>query len=597
MDPCYPARTVSIFRVARGYGISCYIPNNPFGSQNKFIYAPISKPSARLELGYSSGIPISARLEIYVETPSSFIAKFVYPSKSIVRRFDVSPGKNYIDILPSVRTNTGIEQLKWAELYAPDGSVLGVIYPERIEISAKEIEVYADEPSEGVLISYGGGRRYISWPIYQTSNKQVYMLPQGAELVSLLGYTKYGKTFFYSGPSHDISVKYGSPYMVVLSLYQQPAEVTATFLDVFSIPNAVVGFLSSIPKSVGEIIRVFEQGFSAITATVSNSIQNIGSTIAHAVSSAWNWATTTKIDIGPVSMSILDLAVTIGSIVLPVLVPVGVATVAGSLTARALTALGISGRLASAIVSAVRGVSAGVTAFTVGKLTGASDLESLIDVVTVGISTFFGSTKLLLGLAGVSTVASFLLFQEEQPATRSETAEQQKADQTIASSVVKLCSDPALSVLPLSECEKIIGQASLSPFAFIESVEPVRDGLLIPGLVTVHVKNPTAYYGEFTLETYVDGKLVDSRTISIQGGSRISVQIVLPAGSQVTFRLLYQRAEIDRKTYSIDQKSEVTAQTIELLNGLVGLAVIVSAISLPLKRIARDEKPRPRGRG
>lgn len=596
MDPCYPARTVSIFRVARGYGISCYIPNNPFGPQNKFIYAPFSKPSARLELGYSSGIPISARLEIYVERPSSFIAKFVYPSKSIVRRFDVSPGKNYIDILPSVRTNTGIEQLKWAELYAPDGSVLGVIYPERIEISAKEIEVYADEPSEGVLISYGGGRRYISWPIYQTSNKQVYMLPQGAELVSLLGYTKYGKTFFYSGSAHDISVKYGSPYMVVLSLYQQLAEVTVAFLDVFSIPNAVVGFLSSIPKSVGEIIRVFEQGFSAITATVSNSIQNIGSTIAHAVSSAWNWATTTKIDIGPVSMSVLDLAVTIGSIVLPVLVPVGVATVAGSLTARALTALGISGRLASAIVSAVRGVSAGVTAFTVGKLTGASDLESLIDVVTVGISTFFGSTKLLLGLAGVSTVASFLLFQEEQPATRSEVAEQQKADQTIASSVVKLCSDPALSVLPLSECEKIIGQASLSPFAFIESVEPVRDGLLIPGLVTVHVKNPTAYYGEFTLETYVDGKLVDSRTISIQGGSKISVQIVLPAGSQATFRLLYQRAEIDRKTYSIDQKSEVTAQTIELLNGLVGLAVIVSAISLPLKRIER-RKPRPRGRG
>ena len=478
-------------------------------------------------------------------------------------RYGSSVYKTYIDVhgrveipLPPSRYVDGQYVALGEVMY--DGKV---VRPSEVNVDVTEIEIELDSRSTPMsfVMSYSGGNLYVSNPLSVGTYKTKFLVPR-ADL-----YTVYIPTesyVAYTTSTDPTQVKKGFPYVYVLTPGEPQSYVTAAFLPITPVVNAVVGMLAS---GVGYV----RDKLVEIGKTVSNAVQTVGSTVVNAAKTAWDWATTTQIGIGPFSLSVADLAVTGISLLVP-----------GGLIARGatfmLTRIGLSSTTANAIGRVAGGLATGAAIYATSKAVGLNDREALILATSVGIPTVLGLTGIRGILAVGGTALSLLILTDVHPSNMpNDNVEQTKAELAVSKSVKDVCFDPYYSILPYDECAKF---ASLPVSILVLDVEEISPGV-VRNPFEVRVKNHGSVEGKAVLDICGNRK-----EITVAGGGVYKTTATVSGRCDIV--LYMNNVEVDRRTVRPEQSTPLTTQL--PIEQLVALGVVTMSVATVASLVKND---------
>lgn len=534
----------------------------------------------------ASGYPISAKLSLRSQQPRTVIARIYYGGSYFDRVLD-SPVDVYI--APNIGTPNGFQALTEVKVYSIGGDLLADVPAASQETGAQlqtvEIDSQYQASPQSFLLSYGDYGMAVSRPINPGSYMAKFYAPAGSSLYTALlassGAVQGGTFTDPANPKVDL---FPSAFVVVpySSAPSASALVAAASLggfpmpDIFGFARAALGFLASIPSDIATAASAAFNGLTQLGSNLWRGVYSAGMAAAGAVKAALDWSMKTKINIGPFSISVFDLAMlAVGAVV-----PFAAAGLVADFAVDGLLALGLSESAAAALGRLAGGLAGGALAYAIGKLSGESDSQALLDAAIAGASPFLG-WKALLALS----VGGALVLSAVSPSSVSSMAtDNTKGEAALGSAVVSSCFDPYSSVLPMPDCLKALS-ASSTPLAAITYIGPeVAPGVLAQ-TVEVQVKNVSSVQGTFELRVTNNGR-TSTAQLQIPPGGAVNSTVVLQPG-QAQICVGYGGVDIDCRQYSVAaQQQQQGGQGIDLsqILALVPPIILLGAVTELVRR-------------
>jgi hypothetical protein len=544
----------------------------------------------------SGGVPILASVKIDASWPGDAVIALIYSSRAYILRRSLKFGGNAFTAPGMMVLSGSVYKLTRVDIYEPGGGLLMSLYPkeERHPAEVEQVKVdTSDRPVHGVMFSVSEDGGAISPIISSTSAGAWFWKIKGEDvLMSVIVHQADGRYAYMTDT--DINVKYGTPHIYLLSSYMPYASSASlaypAFIDLSQIPSVLFGVFSSAAGALSNVANVVTSGLASIANAVWSAMTTVGATIASMAGEAWRWLNETRVELGPLSLSALDIASIALTVVVPWTIPFRAGVFAGRAALSALSALGLSARAASVASNVFKiGVGAGV-AYAVGKL-----LEQLPEVegvkVWTPVDTLWASTVTALsllhpGLGLAATALSIIpVFSDVKvdPASLPSAQEESQLAQYGLNSVMNdICSDPASAFLPVDGCKRLATAATV-PIMRIVSVSPRNGDVITSSPITVIVANDSGVEGIATVNVYVNDQPFDTASATVPGGGTASLTLRV-ANGKVRISLLNNGHEVDSRTYyarigTTSYTQNNMQQLSEILPPLITLAAVSALIS------------------
>lgn len=514
-----------------------------------FAFDPPVPVLASATVYTAGGYPISAKLSLRSQQARTVIARIYYGDSYFDRVLD-SPVEVYI--APNIGTPSGFQALTEVKVYSIGGDLLADVPAVSQETGAQlqtvEIDSQYQLSPSSFLLSYGDYGMAVSRPINPGSYTAKFYAPSSSSLyTALLASSGVMQGGTFTDPANPKIDLFPSAFVVVpySSTPTASALVAAASLgfpmpDIFGFARAALGFLASIPSDIATAASVAYNSLTQLGSNLWKGVYNAGMAAAGAVKAALDWSMKTRISIGPFSISVFDLTMlAVGAVV-----PFAAAGLVADFAVDGLLALGLSESAAAALGRLAGGLAGGALAYAIGKLSGESDSQALLDAAIAGASPFLG-WKPLLALS----VGGALVLSAVNPSSVSSMAtDNSKGEVALGSAVVSSCFDPYSSVLPMPDCLRALS-ASSTPLAAITYIGPeVAPGVLAQ-FVRVQVKNVSSVQGTFILKTDNNGR-ISTAQLQIPPGGTADASVVLQPG-QARICVEYGGIDIDCRQYSV----------------------------------------------
>ena len=550
-----------------------------------FAFDPPTPVLASATVYTASGYPISAKLSLRSQQPRTVIVRIYYGGSYFDRVLD-SPVDVYI--APNIGTPSGFQALTEVKVFSIGGDLLADVPAASKETGAQlqtvEIDSQYQVSPPSFLLSYGSYGMAVSRPISPGSYTARFYAPSGSSLYTALlvssGVVQGGTFTDPAKPKIDL---FPSAFVVVpytsapaASALAAAASLGFPMPDILGFARAALGFLASIPSDIATAASAAYNSLAQLGRNLWNGVYNAGMAAAGAVKAALDWSMKTRINIGPFSISVFDLAVlAVGAVV-----PFAAAGLVAEFAVDGLLALGLSETAAAALGRLAGGLAGGALAYAIGKLSGESDSQALLDAAIAGASPFLGWKPLL----ALSVGGALVLSAVSPSSVSSMAADNTKGEAALGSAVVSSCFDPYSSVLPMPDCLRALS-ASSTPLAAITYIGPeVAPGVLAQ-TVEVQVKNVSSVQGTFTLKVDNNGR-TSTAQLQIPPGGVVNSTVVLQPG-QARICVEYGGVDIDCRQYSVAaQQQQQSGQGVDLaqLLALVPPIILLEAVAELVRR-------------
>jgi len=465
-----------------------------------YIWLLPSYVTLQLTIYRAQGRAVAARLDVSTDR-ATLLFRLKYGSAVVERKAEVVGSATFY---PAPNLYYGGVYLSLSGVEAVDAQGRTYVPLVRyVDVDAVEVEVDLQHrlSANSFLHAYRDGVPFFSVPESVGDYKAKFIVP-AAQYYSLYapaeGTVYYGQFTDYTSPQYKTGMPY--PYFIFPDGAPPAAAAALTLAD---IGNAFYSFFGSLATGAAQALGALVNGLSYVGQVVWNGLATFGASVARAAYGAFSWAVNTKVEIGPFSISVADLATTIGL----ALVTYG----AGAIVARGVTLAAsrllpalIGSSEAVATVSRALGVAAGaLTVFAIDKAVGETDRNALIDALGFGLTSFFGWKGL------IAAVGAALAFGDNRPTQLQEDNQIATAsDYANAKAVVDLCFDPYYSILPISECQKA---AAASPVPMVKAWFEGQNLVLY---------NPTGYSAEVTVVS-----CLGTKTVTVPPGGKVRLYV------------------------------------------------------------------------
>ncbi|MGC9050583.1 hypothetical protein [Pyrobaculum sp.] len=540
-------------------------------SDGRYVYALRGEVWVRgLTVESWKGIPVRALLDVYASAPATVVLAAQYGDTARAVALDLPAGPSTVSIAPASSRGGRLVRV---DVYGYDGELRASATPAERPTGLELEEVYVateDTPLSGFAFSTTEAASVVSPLVSASSREARFVAIKGGVASGIVAQNNRRFAFFTGSPSN---VRYGFPYVVSTVPGGAPATAAGLLDLLTSLPGAALSFFSGLAGQVQKVGEFLWNSGGALLNAVSSSLQAIGSTLSGVAYSAYKWATETRVQLGPFSVSVLDIGLTVAS----VLVPVGVAGLVARGALGALSALGFTGAAAAVASRVVGGLAGGAVAYVLGKASGEGDLAAVYDAVATFALPFFSSVKAVAAAVAGGFLISFL----DRPPGQEELGGQgevEKAELATGRALNQMCFDPYLSTLPVTECKKALS-ASSTPIASILEVRPLAGSEILSPSPTVAVANFSKSSGVFELVVRVGLDTVWRGQVYLPAGGTTEVQVGNLKPGTVTISLLYNGVEVDRRVYRYSGGGQLDTDKLATLIALAALVSVVSSIS------------------